>query len=79
MSYCVKKTKASRINKHKNILKIDNLHFLPNNIFTRLFKQLKKNYKNDYQQYLNYICKNYTMHLNVYLLSISMHMHGVIS
>ena len=37
-----KKTKESRINKHKNILKIDNLHFLPNNIFTRLFKQLKK-------------------------------------
>ena len=35
-------TKESRINEHKNILKIDNLHFLPNNIFTRLFKELKK-------------------------------------
>ena len=34
-----KKTKKSRINEHKNILKIDNLHFLPNNILTRLFKE----------------------------------------
>ena len=33
------KTKESRINEHKKILKkIDNLHFLPNNILTRLFK-----------------------------------------
>ena len=32
-----------------------------------------------YQQYLDYIYiyMNYTMHLNVYLLSISMHMHGL--
>ena len=29
--------------------KIDNLYFLPNNILTRLFKELKKIYKNDYQ------------------------------
>ena len=36
------KTKKSRINKHKNIQKMDNLHFLPNNILTRLFKELKK-------------------------------------
>ena len=37
------KTKESRINKHKNILKkMDNLYFLPNNILTRLFKELKK-------------------------------------
>ena len=35
-----------RINK-KKILKIDNLHFLSNNIFTRFFKELTK-YKNDY-------------------------------
>ena len=39
----------------KIFLKIDNLHFLPNNILTRLFKELKKKYiyiyiyKNDYQ------------------------------
>ena len=32
----------------KNLLNMDNLHFLPNNILTRLFKELKKN-KNDYQ------------------------------
>ena len=42
------KTKESRINKHKNILKIDNLHFLSNNILTRLLKSEKK-YKNNYQ------------------------------
>ena len=44
---------------------MDNLHFVPNNIFTIIFKQLTK-YKNDYQQYLNYICRNYTIHLNIY-------------
>ena len=33
-----------------------NLHFIPNNIFTNFFKELTK-YKNDYQQYLNYICR----------------------
>ena len=33
---------TKRINKHKNIKKMDNLHFLPNNILTRLFKELKK-------------------------------------
>ena len=43
------KTKESRINEHKNILKIENLHFLPNNILTRLFKELKNIYQNDYQ------------------------------
>ena len=36
------KTKGFRINEHKNILKMDNLYFLPNNILTRLFKELKK-------------------------------------
>ena len=30
----------------KIFLKIDNLHFLPNNILTKLFKEFKKN---DYQ------------------------------
>ena len=38
---CIK-IKVSRINEHKNIFKIDNLHFLPNYIFTRLFEELKK-------------------------------------
>ena len=33
------KTKKRRINEHK---KKDNLHFLPNNILTKLFKELKK-------------------------------------
>ena len=36
------KTIKSRINEHKNIFKMDNLHFLPNNILTRLFKEFKK-------------------------------------
>ena len=37
------KTKEFRINEHKDIfLKMDNLHFLPNNILTRLFTELKK-------------------------------------
>ena len=49
--------------KKKNI---DNLHFIPNNILTNFFKELTK-YKNDYQQYLNYIYMNYIMHLMVYL------------
>ena len=41
------KTKESKINEHKKVfLKMDNLHFLPNNILTRLFKELKK-YKNE--------------------------------
>ena len=54
---------------------MDNLHFLPNNILTRFFKELTK-YKNDYisivfKFYIYiYIYKNYIMHLNVYLLSI---------
>ena len=32
-----------------------------------------------YQQYLNYIYKNYTMHFNVYFLSIFMYMYEVTS
>ena len=52
---------------HTNLKKkIDNLHFIPNNILTKIFKELTK-YKNDYQQYLNYIYMNYIMHLIVYL------------
>ena len=45
---------------------MDNLPFIPNNILTKFFKELTK-YKNDYQQYLNYIYMNYTIHLIVYL------------
>ena len=45
---------------------MDNLHFIPNNILTNFFKELKK-YKNNFQQYLNYIYRNYIMHLIVYL------------
>ena len=45
---------------------MDNFHFIPNNILTKFFKELTK-YKNYYQQYLNYIYKDYIMHLIVYL------------
>ena len=45
---------------------MDNLHFIPNNILKKNFKVLTK-YKNDYQQYLNYIYMNYIMYLIVYL------------
>ena len=45
MSYCVQKPKSLKLMNIK-IKKIDNLYFLPNNILTRLFKELKK-YKND--------------------------------
>ena len=34
--------------KKKKNLNMDNLNFIPNNIITRIFKELKKN-KNDYQ------------------------------
>ena len=47
--------------KKKNVSqlkKIDNLHFIPNNIFTNFFKELIK-YKNNYKQYLNYIYELY--------------------
>ena len=57
---------------------MNNLHFIPNNILTKNFKELTK-YKNHYQWYLNYIYMNYIMHLIVYLLSVSIHMHNVTS
>ena len=39
---------------HNNNNKMDNLHFIPNNILTNYFKELTK-YKNNRQQYFNYI------------------------
>ena len=45
---------------------MDILHFIPNNILTKILKKLTK-YKNDYQQYLIYIYMNYIVHLIVYL------------
>ena len=64
---------------------MDNLYFIPNNIFTKYFKELIK-YKNNYQQYLNYIYIHTHTHIQelyyafYYIsLSISMHMHGVTS
>ena len=44
------KTNSLELMNIKKFLKNKNLHFLHNNILTRLFKELKKNiYKNDYQ------------------------------
>ena len=48
---------------------MDSLHFIPYNILTRIFKQLTK-YKNDYQQYLNYIYRNYTLSFYIYFKCI---------
>ena len=45
---------------------MNNLYFIPNNILTKNFKELTQ-YKNDYQQYLNYIYRNDIMHLILYL------------
>ena len=52
-----RKKKCFTIILEKNM---NNLHFIPNNIFIKFFKKLTK-YKNDYQQYLNYI-----MHFIIY-------------
>ena len=52
---------------------MDSLYFIPNNIFIRLFKELTK-YKNDYQQDLNFIYRNY-----IISLSVSMYKHEVTS
>ena len=56
---------------------MDNLHFIPNNILTKNFKELTK-YKNDYQQYLNFIYI-YELYYASYciFLSVCTHMHGV--
>ena len=54
-----------------------NLHFIPNNILTKFFKELTK-YKNDYQQYLNYTQELYYTFYCI-SLSVSMHMHVVTS
>ena len=50
---------------HNNLKKINNLYFISNNILTKFFKELTK-YKNDYQQYLNYIYRKNIMDFIVY-------------
>ena len=45
---------------------MENLHFIPNNIITKFFKELIKD-KNGYQQYLNYTYKSYIIHLIAYM------------
>ena len=45
---------------HNNFKKMNNLYFISNNILTKFFKELTK-YKNDYQQYLNYIYRKNIM------------------
>ena len=47
-------------------MNMKNLHFIPNNILTKYFKELTK-CKNYYQQYLNYIYMNYIIYFIVYL------------
>ena len=56
---------------------MDNLHFIPNNIHTKFFKGLIK-YKNDYQQYLNYIYIQELYYTSYCVsLSVSINMHEV--
>ena len=50
---------------HNNFKKMNNLYFISNNILTKFFKELTK-YKNDYQQYLNYIYRKNIMDFIVY-------------
>ena len=54
---------------------MDNLNFISNNILINFFKELTK-YKNDYQQYLNYIQELYYASYCIFL-SVFMNMHGV--
>ena len=56
---------------------MDSLHFIPNNMLTKKFKELTK-YKNNYQQYLNYIQELYYVSYCI-SLSVPMHMHEAIS
>ena len=46
---CTKPKSLELMNIIKLKKKIENLYFLPNNILTRLFKELKNIYKNDYR------------------------------
>ena len=64
---------------HNNNNKMDNLHFIPNNILTNYLKELTK-YKNNHQQYFNYIYI-YELYYASYCISLSvfMHIHGVTS
>ena len=63
---------------HNNkYINTNNLHFIPNNILINFFKELTK-YKNDYQQYLNYIYELYYAYCCI-SLSVSIHIHGVTS
>ena len=44
VSYCIQKPKSLELmNFKKKILKMNNLQFLPNNIFIRFFEELKNN------------------------------------
>ena len=54
---------------------MDNLHFIPNNILAKFFKEITK-YKKDYQQYLNYIYKLYYASYCIFL-SVFMYMHEI--
>ena len=70
---CKKKKKCFTVIKKRK----DNLHFIPNNILTKFFTALTK-YKNDYQQYLNYIYELYYASYCI-SLSVTIYMYGVIS
>ena len=53
---------------NNNKKKMDNLHFIPNNILTKNFKELKKRLSVVFKFYIyTHIYMNYIMHLIVYL------------
>ena len=56
---------------------MDNLHFIHNNILTKIFKELTK-YKNDSIVFKLYIQELYYISYCIFL-SVSMYMHGVTS
>ena len=60
-----KKKRVLRNNNNKKRTWIIYILYLINNILTKLFKELTK-YKNDYQQYFNYIHRNYIIHFILY-------------
>ena len=72
---CKKKKKKKVLHNNNNK---KHRQSIPNNIFTKFFKELIK-YKNDYQQYLNYIFQELYYAFYCISLSVSMHMHGITS
>ena len=55
---------------HNNFLKIDNLHFIPNNILTNFFKELTKYKKGKLQNLSLFFTPYFNLVLNISMMSI---------